>query len=201
MLPILEQIPYFNKVTLGEILGKSGENLNYWVKKLLKGGEIVALKKGLYVSRLYLLSLEKTPILKEQYLEYLANIIRYPSYISLEYALAKYGIIPEGVYAVTSVTTKTPRIYKNKLGNFLYKNIKSDLFNGFEVTDFEGKRIKIASRAKALFDFFYFRKTGRLEDLRINWDQFDEKDRKEFKNVVVESGSYKINQILKVLKW
>jgi len=201
MLLILEQIPYFNKVTLGEILGKNGENLNYWVKKLLKDGEIIALKKGLYVSRLYLLSLEKTPILKEQYLEYLANIIRYPSYISLEYALAKYGIIPEGVYAVTSVTTKTPRIYKSKLGNFIYKNIKSDLFNGFEAIDFEGKRVKIASRAKALFDFLYFRKTGRFEDLRINWDQFDEKDKKEFKGVVFESGSYKINQILKVLKW
>lgn len=201
MLLILEQIPYFNKVTLGEILGKDGENLNYWVKKLLKSGEITALKKGLYVSRLYLLSLEKNPSLKEQYVEYLANVIRYPSYISMEYALAKYGVIPEGVYAITCVTTKTPRTYENKLGNFIYKNIKSELFTGFEAINFEGKRVKFASRAKALFDFLYFRKAGRIEDLRINWDQFDEKDKKEFRSIVFESGSYKINQILNSLKW
>ena len=108
----MEQIPYFNKVTLGEILNKGGENLNYWVKRLLKKGEIIALKKGLYVSKLYLLGLGKNPGLKERYLEYLANIMRYPSYVSLEYALAKYGVIPEGVFALTSVTLKTTS-YRN----------------------------------------------------------------------------------------
>ena len=132
----MEQLPYFNKVTLGEILGKEGENLNYWIKKLLKKGEIIALKKGLYVSRLYLLSLAKNPDLREKYLEYLANIIRYPSYISLEYALSRFGVIPEGVYAITSVTTKTGRVYKNNLGNFIYKSIREDLFDGFEAVDF-----------------------------------------------------------------
>ncbi|TSC86289.1 MAG: hypothetical protein G01um101416_712 [Microgenomates group bacterium Gr01-1014_16] len=197
----MEQLPYFNKITLGVILGKEGENLNYWVKRLLKKGEIVALKKGLYVSRLYLLSLAKNPGLKEQYLEYLANIIRYPSYISLEYALSKFGVIPEGVYAITSVTTKTGRTYKNKLSNFIYKNIKDNLFDGFEVRNFEDKRIKFATKAKALFDLLYFRKPGRLEDLRINWDLFEENDRQEFKKIVFESGSYKIKKELKKLKW
>lgn len=197
----MEQLPYFNKITLGEILGKDGENLNYWIKKLLEKGEIIALKKGLYVSKLYLLSLEKNPGLKEQYLEYLANIIRYPSYISMEYALAKFGVIPEGVYAITSITTKTPRAYKNKLGNFIYKNIKDNLFGGFEVMDFEGKRIKFATKAKALFDFLYFRKPEKLEDLRINWDQFNDNDKNEFKKIVFESGSYKIKKELKVIEW
>lgn len=197
----MEQLPYFNKITLGEILGKDGENLNYWIKKLLEKGEIIALKKGLYVSKLYLLSLEKNLGLKEQYLEYLANIIRYPSYISMEYALAKFGVIPEGVYAITSITTKTPRAYKNKLGNFIYKNIKDNLFGGFEVMDFEGKRIKFATKAKALFDFLYFRKPEKLEDLRINWDQFNDNDKNEFKKIVFESGSNKIKKELKVIKW
>ena len=197
----MEQLPYFNKVTLGEVLGKEGENLNYWIKKLLKNGEIIALKKGLYVSRLYLLSLTKNLELKERYLEYLANIIRYPSYISLEYALSKFGVIPECVYAITSVTTKTGRIYKNKLGSFIYKSIRDNLFNGFEVFEFENKRIKFATKAKALFDFLYFRKSGSLENIRINWDQFDENDRQEFKKIVFDSGSYKIKKQLKKLKW
>jgi hypothetical protein len=197
----MEQLPYFNKVTLGEILGKEGENLNYWIKKLLKKGEIIALKKGLYIGRLYLLSLAKNPDLKEKYLEYLANIIRYPSYISLEYALSKFGIIPEGIYAITSITTKTGRVYKNKLGRFIYKSMRDNLFNGFSVVDFENKRIKFATKAKALFDFLYFRKPGSLEDIRINWDQLDEADRQEFKRIVFESGSYKIKQVLKKLEW
>jgi len=197
----MEQLPYFNKVTLGEILGKEGENLNYWIKKLLKKGEIIALKKGLYVSRLYLLSLAKNPDLREKYLEYLANIIRYPSYISLEYALSRFGVIPEGVYAITSVTTKTGRVYKNNLGNFIYKSIREDLFDGFEAVDFEDKRIKFATKAKALFDLLYFRKPGRLEELRVNWDQFDDNDRREFKETVVKSGSDKIKKELKKLKW
>ena len=197
----MEQMPYFNKITLGEILGKEGENLNYWIKKLLKKGEIIALKKGLYVSRLYLLSLTKNPDLKEKYLEYLANIIRYPSYISLEYALSKFGVIPEGVYAITSITTKTGRIYKNKLGNFIYKSIRDNLFSGFEAVGFEDKRVKFATKAKALFDFLYFRKKGNLEDLRINWDQFAENDRQEFKKIVFEAGSDKIKKEVKKLKW
>lgn len=197
----MEQLPYFNKVTLGEMLKKEGENLNYWVKELLKKGEIISLKKGLYVGKDYLLSLSKNPGLMEKYLEYLANVIRYPSYISLEYALSKYGIIPEGVYAITSITTKTGRTYKNKLGSFIYKSIRGDLFNGFNIIDFENQRIKFATKAKALFDLLYFRKAGNFNDMRINWDQFDENDRQEFKKIVFESGSYKIKKLLRKLKW
>ena len=197
----MEQLPYFNKITLGEILGKEGQNLNYWIKMLLKKGEIIALKKGLYVGKDYLLSLSKNPGLMEKYLEYLANIIRYPSYVSMEYALSKYGIIPEGVYAITSVTTKTGRIYKNDLGNFIYKSIRDDLFDDFDVKEYEGQRIKFASRAKALFDYLYFRKKENMGDLRINWDQFDENDRHEFKKIVAKSGSYKIKKVLVKLKW
>lgn len=197
----MEQLPYFNKVTLGKILEKDGENLNYWVKNLLKKGEIIALKKGLYVSRLYLLSLEKNPGLREQYLEYLANVIRMPSYISLEYALSKYGAIPEGVKAITSIALKTPRVFDNKLGTFVYKNIKAELYNGYTFMGFEGKRIKIASKAKALFDFLYLKRMKNPEAARINWDTFDESDKQEFKGIVTLSKSVKMNDILKIIKW
>ena len=197
----MEQLPYFNKMTLGRVLDKDGENLNYWVKKLLEKGEIIALKKGLFISRLYLLSLKKNPGLKEQYLEYLANIIRYPSYISLEYALYKYGVIPEGVYAITSVTLKTPRNYKNGLGSFIYKNLKSEFYNGYKFVDFEGRRIKMATKAKALFDFLYLGPVGDLEGLRINRDAFNAADRQEFKEIVTLSKSIKMKEILEKLKW
>ena len=38
----------------------------------------------------------------------IANLVHSPSYISLETALAYYGILPEGVFMTTSVTTNRP---------------------------------------------------------------------------------------------
>lgn len=198
---ILRSFPYFNKLTLGDVLGKSGENLNYWVKKMIKQGDLIVLKKGLYTTKLYLLGLEKNPSLRESYLEYLANIIRYPSYLSLEYALSKYGVIPEGVYSLTSVTLKSSRVFGNSLGNFIYRSIKKNLFSNFENKDFDGKRIKIATKEKALFDLLYFRKVGSLDDLRINWDVFSLNEKVRFAEIVKGSQSSKMKKILKLLKW
>lgn len=198
---ILRNLPYFNKSTFGDVLGKSGENLNYWIKKMIKQGDLIVLKKGLYVPRSYLLSTEKNLPLCEAYLEYLANIIRYPSYLSLEYALSKYGVIPEGVYSLTSVTLKSSRVFSNSLGNFIYRSIKESLFSNFENKDFEGKRIKIATKEKALFDYLYFKKEGPLDNLRINWDVFSFDERVKFILLVADSQSSKMKRILKLLKW
>lgn len=205
---LLKNLPYFNKATLAEILEKKGENLNYWVKKLLVEGDLIPLKKGLYVSKLYVLGLERTQALREAYWEYLANILRYPSYLSLEYCLAKYGLIPEGVYSLTSVTIKSSRTFKNSLGNFIYRKIKNELFFGFVYNDFEDKWVKMATKAKALFDSLYFKKFPNqrilrqelLEDLRINWDALSRKDKEEFETIILKSGSSKMRSILKILR-
>lgn len=206
----MEQLPFFNKVTLGTFLKKSGSNLDYWVKTRLKSGEIIALKKGLFVSRDYLLTLQNNFPLKEKYFEYLSNIIRQPSYLSTEYVLALKGLIPEFVFAYTSITIKTSRKYTNKLGNFYYRNIKKDLFCGFESIEFEtGKIFRMATKAKALFDFLYLKKFASdeilknelLGDLRINWFEFKKKDEVEFKNYVKISNSSKMKKVVKILKW
>lgn len=198
---ILKDMPYFNRSTLGDILTRSGENLKYRLKKLTLSGEIIGLKNGLYVSSAYLLTLEKNAELYERYLEYLANIIRSPSYISLEYALSRYGVIPEGVYAITSITLKTTRTYNNKLGSFIYRNIKESLFEGFENLEFEGKRVKMATKAKALFDFLYLRKGTLVDDLRFNLDMLSKKDKIEFLKYVSAADSNKMRSISKKLKW
>ena len=201
----IDQLPYFNKITAGVVLSKSGQNLDYWIKTRLKSGEIIALKKGLFVSRIFLLSQGG----KEKYCEYLANIIRYPSYLSLEYVLSKSGLIPESVFAYTSITLKSGRDYSNKLGNFYYKNIKTSLFTGFDTVDFLGSNVRIATKSKALFDFLYlkpFKSTSNmkaeiLEGLRLNWDEIKENDRVEFKDYVNLSESSKMKKIVEILKW
>ena len=92
-------------------------------------------------------------------------------------------------------------IIASPVGSFIYKNIKSGLYNGFKFVDFEGRRIKFDSPAKALFDFLYLKKTGDLEGFRVNWDIFNVSDRQEFKEIVILSKSSKMKKILKIIKW
>lgn len=193
----LQLLPYFNKDAASVLIGKSGRNLDKKIAQLTKIGYLETLKKGLYVSSTYT---EKVP--KEFYAEFIANILRTPSYISSEYVLAKEGLIPESVFLVTSITTKTSRSFSNFLGTFLYKNIKSELFMGYRESFWEDKIIYVATKAKALFDYFYLKKMENIKqeiyDSRINWNNFSQDDLKEFeKYATVASG----RKMLNILRW
>ena len=203
---MLEKLAYYTKQNLNLYLNKEGESLNYWIKKLINKQILIPIKKGLYVSSFYL---DKVREKKEmdKYLEYLASIIRYPSYISLEYALAKYGLIPESTYAITSITIKTTRTYQSKITTFLYRNIKDSLFTGFIEEKYNKQVIKIATPAKALFDYLYFKKFSSPEEIkeylletgRINWLVLSDSDKKIAKKYFQRTSSKKMNNILKIL--
>ena len=195
----LELLPYFNKDAASVLIGKSGKNLDKKIAQLTKIGYLETLKKGFYVSSAYG---EKVP--KEPYIEFVANILRTPSYISSEYVLAKEGLIPESVFSVTSITTKTPRSFSNFLGTFLYKNIKSELFTGYRESFWEDKIVYIATKAKALFDYFYLKKMGNIEreiyDSRINWGNFSRDDLEEFEKYTIDLSGRKMINILSWIK-
>lgn len=204
----IDKLPYFNKVTLGVALVKSGQNLDYWVKTRLKSGEIIALKKGLFVTKMYLARIEESSGIYEKYIQFIANTLRYPSYISLEYMLSLYGIIPEGVYVITSVTTKSSRLFTNKLGNFRYQNMKRKLFLGYKEIEYKDNPVRIATKAKALFDLIYLRNFGNSslkyelsEGLRLNLNTYTIDDINEFKKYVDLSSSVKMRKTIKILKW
>ncbi|MBN3033881.1 MAG: hypothetical protein JW873_07290 [Candidatus Saganbacteria bacterium] len=91
--------------------------------------------------------------------ETLAGLLYAPSYISLERALAVYGIIPEMVYGVTSVTPKTTRNFRNKIGHFIYRHIKPALFFGYRTAGGPGHKYLIAEPEKALLDLLYFNRS------------------------------------------
>jgi predicted transcriptional regulator of viral defense system len=124
------------------------------ITHLLKSGDIIRVKKGIYVfgqrHRRSVISLESV-----------ANHLYGPSYVSLEYALAFYGLIPEFVAEVTSVTTKRHKMFETPIGRFSYTPIPVSLFTtGFtilQVSDYESALI--ATKEKALADLFYIRKT------------------------------------------
>ncbi len=86
------------------------------ISRLLRKNEIVRVKKGLYV-------FGQTGGKRKYSHEHLANLIYGPSYISLDYALHTYGLIPERVETVTSVTLDRTKSFSTPVGNFSFRKI------------------------------------------------------------------------------
>jgi hypothetical protein len=87
---------------------------------------------------------------------YLAGQLYQPSYVSLEYVLSRYGLIPERVADVTSVTTKKTARFINDFGTFTYQTVKPAAFRGFIMQkDEAGLPYFIAEPEKAVADFVY----------------------------------------------
>lgn len=119
-------------------------NLTRWVKKEL----IVRLKQGFYTFPDY----KNNP----GFSYFIANTIYNPSYISLHTALSYYGIIPEAVVQITSVTTLKTATFNNDFGTYSYKSIKKDLMFAYELLTQSGNfTIKMAQPEKALLDLLY----------------------------------------------
>lgn len=109
----------------------------------------------------------------------IANKLREPSYISTEYALQYYSLIPEAVFLRTSITTKKTLVIKSPIGNFSYHSIKENLFFGYTIEGQENSKFKIAEPEKAILDLLYLRSDIKnIEDissLRINPDIYKER--------------------------
>ena len=88
--------------------------------------------------------------------EAIANRLYSPSYISFEYALSRYGIIPESVYAITSATTQITREFLVNNKSFVYSRIKKQAYRGYKAEKAGGITILIAEPEKALVDYLYF---------------------------------------------
>ena len=104
----------------------------------------------------------------------IANMVHTPSYISLESALDYYGLIPEGVFMTTSVTTNRPIRIKMAGHDYSYSHVKKELFGGYLLLDADRykRKIRVADFERTIVDFLYFRsdyKTiGEISDLRLN---------------------------------
>ncbi len=88
--------------------------------------------------------------------EIIANRLYAPSYISFEYVLSRYGIIPESVYAITSATTRLTREFIVNNKSFTYSHIKKQAYRGYKTEKIAGATVLIAEPEKALVDYLYF---------------------------------------------
>lgn len=121
-------------------------NFSRWVSK----GYLVRLKRNVYE----LMDKGREPAIPDLYI---ANRLYEPSYVSLETALSIYSIIPDIAAGVTSLTTRPTRTFKNKYGSFFYRSCQGRAFTGYRLMRYEGFKVNIADKEKALVDFLYYR--------------------------------------------
>jgi len=151
------------------------------IGRWLADGSLVRVRKGLYVfGERY----RRAPLSRE----HLANLIYGPSYVSLDYALAHCGMIPERVQDVTSVTTGETRRFTTPLGVFTYRHLSPARYApGIVWAGAGDARFLMASPEKALADKVWADKRFRpakiadfadylAADLRVDDDRLDALD-------------------------
>src|SRR5579862_4289111 len=146
-----EEIDYQFLLSLLSEYAHPRDKISEW----LKSGDLIRVKKGLYV-------FGKQIALIPYSLEVLANLIYGPSAISLNYALAYYGFIPERVTTVTSITNKRKKSFATPAGEFTYQYLSLAKYPfEIELAGHKQKHFLIASPEKAICDHIY------LTDKRI----------------------------------
>jgi len=194
--------------TLKSILSNLGyENINDKINNLKQKNIIKSLKKGYFIHT----SITQKNIFSKELIS--NTLLAGPSYISLDYALYYYGLIPETVHEITAVTTNRSKIFKTEFGVYSYRQIKKELFTiaiKSEKTE-SGYYFLIAEKEKALCDKIFFSKDVKIysmnsllnfieNDLRIDIDIL-----KDFNSEIVShyykiSKSKKIKILLNILK-
>lgn len=148
----------FTLLEFRRIFPKPLDQIQYFLETQTEQGLFARLKNGLYVLKTDLPSDEE-----------IANALYKPSYLSFEYAMAKYGIIPESPYNLTSTTTNPTRLFTTNHQAFSYYTIKQEAYTGYYLDTTGGKKVLIAEPEKALVDYLYFIAIGQ----RFWNDRFD----------------------------
>ena len=179
---------------------KEYANKNTKLTREVKTGKLFKIKNGLYETN------QNTP----SYL--LAGSIYGPSYISFEYALSYYGLIPERVDTVTCATfnKKKKKQYDTSFGFFTYRDVPTLAYPEEIILKEENDySYQIASKEKALCDKLYslapLKNIFNLEnmlfnDLRIDKNEFNNLNVLKIKKLSNLYHSSNINLLVKYLE-
>ena len=179
---------------------KDYANINQKISLECKNCKLTRIKRGLYSDDLI------------SDIEVIANLCYAPSYISFEYALSYYGLIPEYVSTLTSAIygKKNNKVYKLDNAIFGYNSIPNKVFSkGILLKENQkGLNYKIASKEKALCDMLYLKYPVRsikdlkyllFEDLRIDEDELFSLDKDFINEVAPFYHSNTLNTFLKFI--
>jgi predicted transcriptional regulator of viral defense system len=123
-----------------------------------KSGRVYQLRRGLYALAPPFQKAKPHPFV-------VANRMVHGSYVSLQSALAHYGLIPESVPVTTSVSTGRSRRWDTPLGGYEFRHIKADLLFGYRLLDLGlGQHATIATPEKALLDLIHLEPGGNSPD-------------------------------------
>jgi len=149
------------------------KNVRLQLTRWVNSGRIYRLRRGVYSIAPPYQKTQPHPFL-------VANHLQRSSYVSLQSALAFYGLIPENVNITVSITTGRPERLETPLGIFEFRHIKSNLLFGYHMIDLGGQNALVATPEKALLDLVYLQPGGvstkylqglRLQNLdRLNRD-------------------------------
>ena len=118
-----------------------------------RAGQLIQLRHGLYALAPSYQRIKPHPFV-------IANALVQPSYISCQSVLAYYGLIPEYVPKIISVTTAQAGRWL-LAGAYLFHKINSAMLFGYQLTKLEtGQQAFVASPEKALLDLIYLTPNG-----------------------------------------
>lgn len=159
--------PYFTVADLGKILNLKEDSLYVLLKRLVDQGFLVRLKPGVYQPQFQPLNLEKV-----------ANELYYPSYLSFESALSKYGILSQIPYTLTFATNKLSKKITLAGKEIIYKQLKNKYFFGYTLTE---NSLYLAEPEKAILDQLYLISKGKTLSNLDEWSLIN-LDKKKFLN-------------------
>ncbi len=138
--------PYFTATDLEKILGLPRASLYVTLTRLVQAGVLARLRKNVYKLAIAPAESEKA-----------ASELYFPSYLSFESALAKYGILSQIPYTLTFATTRASKKIALADTQIEYRHLKRDLFFGYVLEN----GIYIAAPEKALLDELYLVSRGK----------------------------------------
>jgi predicted transcriptional regulator of viral defense system len=147
-LKLVADEPVFTSAILkaGQI---STNRIQQQLVRWVKAGRIIQLRRGVYMLAEPYQRTNPHPFL-------IANKLKRASFVSLQSALAHYGMIPEFVPVVTSVTAGRPEQLRTEAGEFIYRHIKKPFFAGFrEIEIVSSQFVFMATPEKAFLDLVY----------------------------------------------
>lgn len=149
-------------ITLDDILIRFPDIDRKILTRWVSSKKLIHLRRGMYM----LPWIEADNHWREQ----CANALVTPSYISLEYALSLYGLIPEEVITLTSITTKkTQSCSLEKYGRYTYRSIIPRAFTGYKLLTDKSVSITCATPSKSIVDYLYFHPDYKNEEDFTEW--------------------------------
>lgn len=177
-------------------------NPDDFISRLVKTGELIRLKNGFF---LIAEKIQQSPIPYEQ----IANLLYGPSYISFEWALSYYNMIPEGVYVVTSASATKTKIFNTPAGTFDYIYLSHHRYAiGIDQKENAAGRFLIATPEKALADLIHMKckkLEGRdllvdlIEARRMDEDQLKKLNKKHLLEIAENYRSKAVMNLINVL--